>query len=500
MQEGAPGVQGLAPEAPEAHVDRRGTRRAHGHAPSTPWTRMPLPLTRRFLATGGLLGLVMAGVLAVLIGHETYTELFEERERTALLCAREVLHRGAAAPRAVEELRRVYGGSSLVLLDVTGQPLVAAPATALPEPALARRWVEEALVLDPPGEDPDPPRYSELFGVQRDGSALRTLAPLPGLPPPGYVVLTQPVADLLPEAIGAGLEAGAQALVASALLIACLALWMRRSERQVQARTADLAAANAHLDDLREGLERMVSDRTSRLLQAETLARLGRLSASVAHEINNPLAAIAAAAEALLLRGQRTDLPRDFRESFEAYLPTIRDEAFRVEEVARGLLDLSRLGASKGRELVELRRLLEATELLLSPRAAQVGQRIRIDAPTDAVVSGDPTALRQVVLNLTLNALQASPVGGEVRWTVADAGDEWRLCCQDDGTGFSDEALARGLEPFFTEKAVGEGTGLGLSVAQGVIRDHGGRLQLSNTARGGAQVELHLPRVGRGAS
>ena len=107
-------------------------------------------------------------------------------------------------------------------------------------------------------------------------------------------------------------------------------------------------------------------------------------------------------------------------------------------------------------------------------------------------IHADGAELRQAVLNVTLNAIEEVPRGGEVRWSLRPLDDGVVLCCDDDGPGFDPEALERALEPFFTRKEPGRGTGLGLAIAYSVVQRHGGSIELSNRPEGGAHVCLTL--------
>ncbi|HBP21301.1 MAG TPA: hypothetical protein DEA08_26375, partial [Planctomycetes bacterium] len=473
-------------------------------------------LTRSFLAAGALGGVVLALVLALLTGHEAHSELFEERERVLLLVERELARRGADAASLSQHLpglRAAFGLESLVVFDQEGRTLGQDPPRSAPAHVQARAAIAGA---SGPGEEHligglDPPRYSELFGVgqAREGELLRTTVPLRLVGrPSAFLMGSQRVDDLLPEAIGAGAEVALYALLGVGLLLGTLTLWVRAAERIIAQRTDaltrqgdELALANAQLSQLAQNLEVLVDDRTRRLLQAETLARLGRLSAGVAHEINNPLAAISTSAEMLLrdlddpaLSPEDPELQAALRE----YLALIRDEAFRVEGIARDLLDFSRSSTKRRVETgpLDARALLAGTERLLRHRANQEGKSLELVGPEQLEVLGDSDTLRQLTLNLTLNALQATPPGGRIRWRLERVGSERvALSCEDEGPGFSPEALEHALDPFYTEQEVGRGTGLGLSIVYGIVQEHGGALRLENRAEGGARVAARAYRA-----
>ncbi|MGE0710627.1 MAG: sensor histidine kinase [Planctomycetota bacterium] len=318
----------------------------------------------------------------------------------------------------------------------------------------------------------------------------------------GVIEIYQDATNLVSETRAAMVNAALTSAGALGLLMLALWLWVRKADRIIEERTQALLAANARLEALSEDLERQVDDRTRRLVRAETLASLGTLAAGVAHEVNNPVAAIASSAEGLLRRAGRSESLREHPEfaDFPDYLEIIRDEAFRVKSITRNLLDFSRTGEAEAREPVDLRALLQAAARLFEHRAAREDKTIALDLPeVPVVVTGDPARLRQVALNLTVNALEASRA--LVRWRLEQDSEAATLVCEDDGPGFTAEALERAMEPFFTNKPVGSGTGLGLSIAYGVVREHGGELKLGNRPSGGGAVRVTLPRAGheRGA-
>jgi signal transduction histidine kinase len=111
------------------------------------------------------------------------------------------------------------------------------------------------------------------------------------------------------------------------------------------------------------------------------------------------------------------------------------------------------------------------------------------------LVRMDDGQLQQVITNLFLNAVQAMPGGGEVQVALEEAGDAVRLTVADQGQGIAAEALPRIFDPFFTTKGVGEGTGLGLSVAYGIVKEHGGWIDVESLPGRGTRFFVHLPRT-----
>jgi signal transduction histidine kinase len=225
-----------------------------------------------------------------------------------------------------------------------------------------------------------------------------------------------------------------------------------------------------------------------RLTHSEKMAALGALVSGTAHELNNPLAGIAAMAQALLLdRG----VPADISQALE----TMRREAMRAARIVTDLLTFARLRPLERRE-VNLNQLVRDTFAATPGLAAHgVVWTLGLD-PTLPAVAADPDQVRQVITNLLVNATQAMADAerrdGLVRtWSSAD----WvGLEVLDTGPGIAPDVLSRIFEPFFTTRAHRQGTGLGLSISHGIIRAHGGEIRGENRPEGGARFVFQLPR------
>ena len=228
--------------------------------------------------------------------------------------------------------------------------------------------------------------------------------------------------------------------------------------------------------------------------RAEKLAAVGRLAAGVVHEINNPLATIAACAESLEKRieeGSFSDSPdaEDLRE----YLGLIRDEAFRCKSITNGLLDFSRLRAGQ-RAPVDMTEVIKATARLVTHQQRGENINIVIEAPAQLpMVSGDIGQLQQAVVALATNAIDAMPDGGTLTLRASQRGMRVLVEVRDTGVGIAPENMTKIFDPFFTTKDVGRGTGLGLAVCYGILSDHGGRLDVRSTVGVGTTFTLTLP-------
>ena len=228
--------------------------------------------------------------------------------------------------------------------------------------------------------------------------------------------------------------------------------------------------------------------------RAEKLAAVGRLAAGVVHEINNPLATIAACAESLEKRiaegafGESPDSD-DLRE----YLGLIRDEAFRCKSITNGLLDFSRLRAGN-RAPVNVSELIKATARLVTHQQRGDNIKIEIETAEDlAVVLGDNGQLQQAVVALATNAIDAMPDGGTLTLRAVQSGQRILIEVRDTGLGILPENMTKIFDPFFTTKDIGRGTGLGLAVCYGILSDHGGRLDVRSTVGIGTTFTITLP-------
>ncbi len=236
-------------------------------------------------------------------------------------------------------------------------------------------------------------------------------------------------------------------------------------------------------------LERRVEERTAEFLRAARLAGLGTMAAGIAHEINNPLASIASCAEGLerRLRAGKAD-PKEQRE----YLEIIAKEAYRAHEITSRLLAFAR--SSPG-PLTEFRPrdVLRDLEPLLRHRLAERELSLIVESDEQLpAIHGRPDEVKQIVLNLVHNAIDASPRGGRiwVRCSVRNAMLELEV--EDQGPGLSPQVAERAFDPFFTTKPPGQGTGLGLSIVERIATSQGGRVQVTREQQG-ALFRVTLP-------
>ncbi len=244
-----------------------------------------------------------------------------------------------------------------------------------------------------------------------------------------------------------------------------------------------------------EDLEQRIEQRSRELLSTARLADIGTMAAGVAHEINNPLASIAACAEGLLRdAAQVAGMP----ESMRKYLRIVRTEAMRASDITRRLLLLAHQDGAQ-RQPLHLDAELREVAAMFHHEAEQSGVRLDLQevAPLPAI-EGDRAEWRQVLFNLLRNALEASPRGGVIRLRCAAADGGIRLAIEDEGPGLPAGDPQRLFEPFVTTKAPGKGTGLGLAIVHRIVTAHGGRIVARDREAGGAAFEVTLPAGGRG--
>jgi two-component system sensor histidine kinase HydH len=332
----------------------------------------------------------------------------------------------------------------------------------------------EALRLA--GEEPFDVALVDLRLPDGDGTAL---APqLKEHAPDGQVVLLTGFATL--ESAVRAVRAGACAYLVKPCAIQDLLLAVEQAMRQVR-----LHAEKREL--------------ARRARTAEKLAAVGTMTAGLSHEIRNPLNA--AALQLTVLERRLRELTPEQQAPLREPLLLVRDEIRRLDHILEDFLQFARPREFEARPLEVVAVLAKVLDLLqgeFERRAVRLERRFA----ERAVVRGDEERLRQVLVNLCLNALEASGQGGLVCVSCAVLAHEgpegpapWvEILVDDDGPGIADGVRDRIFEPFFTTKA--KGSGLGLSIVHAIVSQHGGTIEAGDRPGGGARMILRLPWVG----
>jgi len=317
--------------------------------------------------------------------------------------------------------------------------------------------------------------------LSEGGRKLPALATSLDLPWEGWrLTLAQPLAVTGRRAMEWGAMGGSSALV---VIVLAFARVLRRHDAQ---------AWESIQRQARQQLEAELKARTAELVQAAKLATIGQMAAGMVHEINQPLAAMAAFAGNA---GRFLDLGRE--DKARANLGEISALVERLAGITRRLKDFSRRPAESTRP-VALAPAVDRVLALLGPRMREYGVELAIDCGEPGLaVLAEQVRLEQVLINLAGNAIDAM-TRSEDRWlslraTTTDG--MVAVTVADSGPGIPADALARIFDPFVTTKPAGEGLGLGLSIATAIIRGFGGTLTAANRAEGGAVFTLTLPRA-----
>jgi signal transduction histidine kinase len=256
-----------------------------------------------------------------------------------------------------------------------------------------------------------------------------------------------------------------------------------------------LQEARLSTNRLRRAMEDLRTTQT-RMVEGETLRAMGQMASGMAHHVNNLLAVISGRTQLLLVKATQPEMRRP--------LEIIQRAAFDAAEVVRRVLGFASTQPAPAPAPIDLNEVVHEVVELTRPRWRDEAQmrRVTIEVPLDlrasARVAGEAPALREVVMNLIFNSIDALPSGGTIGISTWDA-DSWTYCAvADTGVGMDEETRRRALEAFFTTKGP-QATGLGLSVAHSVVQRHGGELSLRPNDGNGTVVTLRLPQAAQAA-
>lgn len=337
--------------------------------------------------------------------------------------------------------------------------------------------------------------YYPLYEYQED-------SPLTGKQV-GVIEIYQDMSDLVAQIASARKKAIITTASTMGFLFVLLFLVVGQGARVINTRTRELK-------DARQNLEQKVEERTKEiknayselqraqdsLVQSEKMASLGKLVAGIAHEINNPLASIGGCAEGLLKRLERLKKTDGELKEFEEYLAIIYDETYRCKGIISKLLNFTR-EIKPAFETTELKGLISDVSSVIRRQVEAEGRRVEIElnfTPEPLLIKADPHQLRQVLLNLFINSLDAIKEKGKITISAQSKDGKATILVQDTGSGIAPEHLGKVFDPFFTTKPVGKGTGLGLSICYGIIGANGGRIEAFSEGTGkGSTFKITLP-------
>lgn len=402
----------------------------------------------------------------------------------------------------LEHIERLWGNSPEQLLVIDNYGVVILSSREdwrfhASRPLSAAERDEIHANIPYPVQDPKPLRLQQSAWLSQS----RTL------PETGWTVSIYAPRTLIERPVRSVLLIGGATLLALLLLLTLLTLSRRHyldrialeaeAKRQLEERalerTRELENANAQLQQEvheREQAQRELMRAQDEVVQAGKLTALGTMSASISHELNQPLAAIRSYADnaRVLLDHQRTE---DARGNLEQ----ISDLTTRMASIIAHLKAYAR-GARRAPENVQLQPAIEDALSMLASRRRAMNVELLRDVPDAPLwVQAGETRLRQILGNLLTNALDALAEKAPPRrlWVIASQDQHGViLTLRDNGPGFSEDALAHAHEPFFTTKTTAKGLGLGLAICDNLLRALGGRLEMGNHLEGGAVVRLHL--------
>ncbi len=230
------------------------------------------------------------------------------------------------------------------------------------------------------------------------------------------------------------------------------------------------------------------------LLQSEKLASIGKLAATIAHEINNPLNGILTYTKLIERKLAQDSLQRDEVERFRSYLTIMERETERCSNIVRNLLDFARQREPSLKPDVDVNAVVEEALSLVANRMALQEITLEKDYGKLPPITADPLQLRQAFLNILINSCEAiQDAGGLIRISTSFLPQQQRVKVEfsDNGIGIQEEDLHRIFDPFFTTKE--KGTGLGLSVVYGIINSHQGKIEVRSAPKDGTTITITLP-------
>jgi signal transduction histidine kinase len=481
-------------------------------------------LTRKFLAAFTIAGTVVLGIYAAVLVHREVSFFDRDMRRDATFA-------GNTLARAVEKAWEREGeAAALSLVDRTDR--------SIGHIQIGWVWLDDPRVLS---RLPAPARSELLEGqtvserVEPDGNpvgALYTYVPVhTSSPRKGALELVEGLEqerEYLHETIRDSVVEAAVLLLASGVIVSVLGfLFIGRPMRLLVDKARRVGAGDLggpinlpqrdelgelarevntmcdHLEEARAKVNAETAARLSaveQLRHADRLTTVGKLASGIAHELGTPLNVISGRAQLI----QAADgAPADVRDGARI----VGEQAKRMTAIIRQLLDFARRVETPKVEL-DLREIAGRCATMLQSMALKAGVRLSVASRGGPVPAfAEVSQLEQALANLVVNAIQATENGGSVLIEVGDEqavppaehggslGSYAFLRVTDTGSGMAEDTAARAFEPFFTTKDVGVGTGLGLSVAYGIVRDHGGWIDVDTAPGQGSRFSIRLPAL-----
>lgn len=233
-----------------------------------------------------------------------------------------------------------------------------------------------------------------------------------------------------------------------------------------------------HLREKRESVLRRTAERNDRL------AILGELTAGIAHELNTPLGSIMGYSELIASSNDPVQMKRDANR--------ILQSAMHARDVVKNLMFFS-CEMPQNRLDIHVGEAIESSLKLLEPTLKKAQIELQTDIESGIIARVDSLQLAQVVFNLVINAIHASPADSTIAVSLQRDGEVFRLMVEDKGAGIPENVRDQIFEPFFTTRPLGEGTGLGLSVVHGIIKSHGGHIRFATTEGEGTTFVVSIP-------
>ena len=282
---------------------------------------------------------------------------------------------------------------------------------------------------------------------------------------------------------------GVYVFVITLPIIAIIFLTYRTYLRNVETSAAQAAQAENHVKELSHYIAEQERIR-EQFSQMEKLSALGELASGVAHDFNNTLSGILGRAQLL----QRTDDPEKLKRGLDIIIKTAEDGAKTVKRIQ----DFARQRRDRNFELVSVDQLILDASEITRPRwkncaeASNIHITLNLQIGSNGMVMGDDSELREVLVNMVFNAIDAMPEGGTLSLRTHTAGDSVTIQVIDTGVGMYPEVRSRIFDPFFTTKGKA-GLGLGLAVSFGIIRRHGGNIEVDSQFGNGTEFRITLP-------